>query len=192
MGTSTALLPAILGQVSTKSATGAIKVDTCYPKHRKTLKTRGRCPEILRRMAILWTPVSEDPRKPEGSLGMVSRWAWDGYGVGAVAAGIYDFRRRQRVINVQAVSRCDWMCLGAPPPPITVVGGCKTSGSESPHGSPTRPLAARSSRGDRKKRDARHLPDTTYTSSRPRQQAWRREPPRRARRRPLACTRRAP
>ena len=28
---------------------------------------------------------------------------------------------------------CDWRCLGAPPPPITIVGGCKTDDSES-HG----------------------------------------------------------
>ena len=47
--------------------------------------------------------------------------------VGAVAAGIYDFRRLPRVIFVLAVLLLDWRCLGAPPPPITVVGGCKTA-----------------------------------------------------------------
>ena len=42
-----------------------------------------------------------------------------------------------------------WMCLGAPPPPITIVGGCKTDDSESHGGSQNRPLAARSCRRDK-------------------------------------------
>ena len=38
---------------------------------------------------------------------------------------------------------CRWQCLGAPPPPITIVGGCKTDDFESHGGSQNRPLAAR-------------------------------------------------
>ena len=55
--TPTAVLHARQRQVSTKSASGAIKVDTCRPKHRISAKTRGRCPKKLRRMAIFCTPI---------------------------------------------------------------------------------------------------------------------------------------
>ena len=110
--------------------------------------------------------------------------------IGAVAAGIYDFRRLPRVIFVLAVLLLDWRCLGAPPPPITVVGGCKAGGSESHGGSPTRPLAARSSSRGRQKYAIQLLPGTTLASVAlplgTRQQAWRREPFRRALRRPLS------
>ena len=41
------------------------------------------------------------------------------------------------------VDWCRWQRLGAPPPPITIVGGCKSDGFESPGGSQNRPLAAR-------------------------------------------------
>lgn len=45
-------------QVSIKSATGAIKLDTCRSKRPIWTKTRGRCPQKKRRMLILCTPVS--------------------------------------------------------------------------------------------------------------------------------------
>ena len=41
---------------------------------------------------------------------------------------------------------CRCKCLGAPPPPITIVGGCTTDDFESRGGSQNRPLAARLSR----------------------------------------------
>ena len=98
---------------------------------------------ILKIFCIIGIIFTHPPYfSPFGSIRMGSKTSSQRT-VRAVAAGIYDFRRFQRVINVLAVSRCDWMCLGAPPPPITIVGGCKTGGSESHGGSPTRPLAAR-------------------------------------------------
>ncbi len=55
----------IFRQVSTKSVTGAIKVDTSPGNHRISAENGERCPFFLRRMVFLWTPVSHG--------------AWSGY-----------------------------------------------------------------------------------------------------------------
>ena len=44
-------------QVSTKSAFGAIILDTCHPNRPYLTITRGRCPFLLRRMVFYCTPI---------------------------------------------------------------------------------------------------------------------------------------